>query len=184
MPEWQLGPLAALGDDALALAIVARFEAIRDAHFAGAEGINPALPVEVRALRRTEDWRVMLLLTPWMLARLFVPARAPGLPVPDAWAAAERAGQPYAVIGPAVKFTLLGAEQPAHLNYDAALGHYLVQPLVQTVWKFDTADAVFAAWNEVIATRQRVMEETRRECPWQRELSRREFFARLAGSRG
>lgn len=184
MSEWTLGALAALGDDALAPAVVARFEAIRDAHFVAVEGINSALPVEVRALRRSEDWRVMLLLTPWMLARLFVPARVPGISVPDEWGAAARTGQPYAVIGPSVAFALLGADQSAHLNYDAVLGHYLVQPLVQTVWKFDSAEAVFAAWNEVIATRMRVMEETKRDCPWQRELSRREFFGRLVGGRG
>ena len=53
---------------------------------------------------------------------------------------------------------------------------------VQSMDRYDTADAVFQAWNDVIARRVQVMEEQQHDCPWQRELSRREFF-RL-GNRG
>ncbi len=181
MRDWQLGSLAGLGDDALAKAVVARFQVIDEECFAGDPFANHALDVEVRALRRMEGWCVFLLLTPWMLARLFVPERDPGLAVPADWRASARADAPYVVIGPAVEVSLLGGAQRAHINHDPVIGHYLIQPLVQAMEKFAVADAVFGAWNEVIATRLRVMEQQQRECPWQRELSRREFFGRLAG---
>lgn len=178
---WQLGPAADLGDEALAAAVVERFRAIHEESFAAEPFANHALGIELRALRRLEGWCVCLLLTPWMLARLFLPERQPELPLPAGWAAQSRAAAPYQVIGPALDVALLGGAQKAHLNYDATLGHYLVQPLVQSLEPYADADAVFAAWNDVIAHRQQVMESQQRECPWQRELSRREFFGRLAG---
>ncbi|NCS64607.1 MAG: hypothetical protein AUJ86_05200 [Hydrogenophilaceae bacterium CG1_02_62_390] len=181
MSEWQLGSFAGLDDRALAEAVVARFQAIRDDNFTDNPDINPTLGIEVRALRRLDGWRIFLILTPWMLARIFLAERDPGMTIAREWQAAARTDAPYVVIGPALKLTLVGGDQLAHLNYDRSLGHYLVQPLVQTMDKFTSADAVFQAWNEVIATRQRVMEEQQRDCPWQRELSRREFFTRFPG---
>ncbi|MDP2155438.1 MAG: [NiFe]-hydrogenase assembly chaperone HybE, partial [Sulfuricella sp.] len=109
--------------------------------------------------------------------------RDPGLRIPAGWSAAERAVAPFLVIGPLLDFTILGGEQKAHLNYLPELGHFLLQPLVQSMERFESADAVFAAWDEVIKTRDRVMEEQKRECGWQKEVSRREFFSRLAGNR-
>jgi len=44
---------------------------------------------------------------------------------------------------------------------------------------FKTPDEVFNAWNEVIKTRNRVIEEQSRRCEWHQEVSRREFFAKL-----
>ena len=181
MTDWQLSPAANLGDEAMAGVVVARFRAIHDEFLADDAFANHALGIEVRALRRLEGWCVFLLLTPWMLARLFLPERQPGLPLPAGWEAAARAGAPYLVIGPAQEINLLGGPQRAHLNYDAALGHYLVQPLVQALEPYADADAVFAAWDQVIAHRLQVMESQQRECPWQREVSRREFFGRVAG---
>ncbi|MDD5331120.1 MAG: hypothetical protein PHX38_14065, partial [Sulfuricella sp.] len=103
--------------------------------------------------------------------------------IPPGWAAAERAASPFLVIGPLLDFTILGGAQKAHLNYLPELGHFLLQPLVQSMEGYASADAVFAAWNEVIKTRDRVMEEQQRECGWQKEVSRRELFGRLAGYR-
>ncbi len=183
MPEtaWQLSAVAALDDEAVAAAVEARFGEIRDA-FAEEELGNPGLPVLVRAVRRTEGWCVFLLLTPWMLSRVFLPESQPALSLPEGWSAAERTGQPYQVIGPALPLSLASGTQRAHLNHDPLLGHHLVQPLVQALAQFDSADAVFGAWNEVIATRDRVMAEQKRDCPWQKEVSRREFFSRLVRS--
>lgn len=180
---WTLGTLAELDDRALAAAVKACFNEIYQQHFSSEWLVNHALPVEIRALRHSDGWCVFLLLTPWMMARVFLPERDPGLSLPPGWQAAERAGAPFVVIGPLLDFTILGGAQKAHLNYLPELGHFLLQPLVQSMEQFDGADAVFAAWNEVIQTRDRVMEEQKRECGWQREVSRREFFARLAGSR-
>lgn len=179
-PAWRMSALTAGDDAALTQAIEGRFREIRDS-FADEPIGNPALPVMLRALRRQEGWCIFLLLTPWMMARLFVPQELPALPVPDGWTATERQGEPYCVIGPALELTLSSGSQRAHLNHDPVLGHYLIQPLVQAMDQFADADAVFAAWNTVIATRDRVMAETKRECSWQKEVSRREFFSRLAG---
>jgi len=183
MSDWRLGKVETLGDAALCRAVIDRFSTIRDRDFADDPFINRSLAIEIRALRRMETWCVFLVLTPWMLARIFLPERDPGLRVPIGWLAGQRADAPYEVIGPCLELALLGGMQQAHINYDEILGHYLVQPLVLTMARFDRADAVFQAWNEVIATRQKVMEEQRRDCPWQRELSRREFFARFSGHR-
>lgn len=181
MSEWRVSGLIELDDQALAAAVVARFQTIRDDCFADTPDINPALGIEVRALRRMDGWCIFLVLTPWMLARIFLPERDPDLAIPSEWQAAARSDAPHVVIGPALKLNLVGGSQLTHLNYDRLFGHYLVQPLVQVMDKFASADAVFQSWNEVIATRQRVMEEQQRDCPWQRELSRREFFTRLPG---
>lgn len=179
--DWRLGAAAGLPDDAFVGAVERRFGQIYDAVFAADPWVNHDLPIELRARRETPPWRVFLLLTPWMLARLFLPRRSPNLPVPPGWRADERADDGYAVIGPAVQVELCGALQAAHVNYDAELGHYLIQPLVQSMEPYAHAEEVFAAWDAVLTTRQRVMDESRRECVWQRELSRREFLARLRG---
>lgn len=175
MADWQLANLPP-DDTQLAQTVESVFTAIHQEQMAGAEGVNGALPVEVRALRQADGWRVMLLLTPWMLARLYLPETAPSIEVPPDWQAEARAGKPYEVIGPPCRFTLFGGEQKAHLNYHPGLGHYLVLPIAQAMEKYAAAGEVFAEWNGVLATRDRVMAEGKRECPAQREMSRREFF--------
>lgn len=181
---WQLAAFAA-GDDAEVIgAVEARFRGLHEAVFAGSLDCNHALPVRVSALRRVEDWRVFLLLTPWMMSRLFLPLRPPRIALPSGWSAESRRGQAYVVIGPAVRLTLGTGEQSAHLNHDRVVGHYLIQPLVQAMDAYESADQVYSAWNEVIATRDRVMVEQQRDCPWQAEVSRREWFARVLGGKG
>ena len=151
-----------------------------------ATGLHPALtlnrdlPIEIRALRHTGNWRVFLLLTPWHLARVFVPKEPPaGLEPPEEWGAEQRSGAPYAVIGPAFQLDVLGGTESAHLNFDPRLGHFFLQPLIQNMRPFRTADTAFAAWHEVIRVRDRNMAEFQKRCPWQEQVSRREFFARL-----
>lgn len=178
---WQLSAVAAGADVAVISSVEARFRQIHEAAFAASMDCNHALPVQVHALRQAEDWWVFLLLTPWMMSRLFLPQRQPRLPLPSGWAAADRQHLAYVVIGPTLEMTLASGVQRAHLNYDAVLGHYLIQPLVQAMEAYQSGDQVFSAWNEVIATRDRVMAEQQRDCPWQKEVSRREWFSRLLG---
>ena len=176
---WQVGSLAT-ADDAQVMADVREcFANLYRLHFSDDWQVNHDLPVDVRAFRRSEGWCVFLLLTPWMMARIYLPERDPGLALPPGWSAAERAAAPFVVIGPTLSFAMLGGEQKAHLNYLAGLGHFLVQPLVQSMNAYASADAVFEAWNDVITTRARAMEQMQRECVWQREVSRREFFSRF-----
>jgi hypothetical protein len=180
---WKLGALPKRDDQAVIAAVGGCFGEIYRKYFSGEFLVNHNLPVEVRAFRRSDGWCVFLLLTPWMMARVFLSERDPGLRVPAGWSAAERAAASFTVIGPLLDFTIMGGAQKAHLNYLPELGHFLLQPLVQSMERFDSAAAVFAAWDEVIKTRDRVMEEQKRECGWQKEVSRREFFARLMGNR-
>ncbi|MDD5058787.1 MAG: [NiFe]-hydrogenase assembly chaperone HybE [Sideroxydans sp.] len=176
---WQLGE-AHRGDDQTVIAAVRRsFGEIYTQYFRNEFLVNHDLPIEVRAFRRSDGWCVFLLLTPWMMARVFLPERDPGLPVPNGWSADERAAASFLVIGPQLEFPLLGETLKAHLNYQPGLGHFLLQPLVQSMQQYESASAVFAAWDEVIKKRDRVMEEQKRECGWQKEVSRREFFGFL-----
>lgn len=172
---WQLGEFP--GDERAVIAAVSKsFGEIYRKHFSNEFQVNHDLPIEIRAFRRSDGWCVFLLLTPWMMARVFLPERDHGLPVPAGWSAGERAAAPFHVIGPQLDFTMLGEKLKAHLNYLPELGHFLLQPLVQSMGRYESASAVFAAWDEVIETRDRVMEEQKRECGWQKEVSRREFL--------
>ena len=181
--SWKLGTLPPSDDQTVIAAVRDCFGETYRNYFSDQFLVNHNLPIEVRAFRRSDDWCVFLLLTQWMMARVFLPERDPGLSIPTGWNVSERNEAPFLVIGPPLNFTILGGEQKAHLNYLPELGHFLLQPLVQSMEQYDSADAVFAAWDEVIKTRDRVMEEHKRECGWQREVSRREFFARFLGNR-
>ncbi|QIK38221.1 [NiFe]-hydrogenase assembly chaperone HybE [Caldichromatium japonicum] len=177
-PSWQL--FQELDDDrALVERVIALHAALRNEILAGDPMLNPKLPIEVRALRRIDDWRALLLLTPWMLARLFFPLRVPAIELPTGWSAAEQQGAAYQVLGPRMCFDLLGQPQQAHLGYLQGLGHYLLQPICLNLEPYPDADAVFAAWADVIRVRDEHMEAARRDCPLQREISRRELFKRL-----
>jgi len=138
--------------------------------------INDGMGIEVRARRQLEGWNLLLLLTPWMLARLLTPRADPGIALPAGWDAGSRRGEAPLVLGPEVGFELMGQSHKAHLNYHAGLGHYLLQPLILNMSNFQSADEVFAAWNGVIRRRDANMEQRRVECPWQKEVSRREFM--------
>ena len=46
---------------------------------------------------------------------------------------------------------------------------------------YDSPEAVYHAWEQVIRTRDGNMERYRKDCPWQKEVSRRELFTRLGG---
>jgi hypothetical protein len=80
-----------------------------------------------------------------------------------------------------VILAILGQSQQAHLNYHPLLGHYLLQPIALNMEPYASPEAVFEEWNQVIRTRDENMEKHRRDCPWQKEVSRRELFERLRG---
>ncbi|WP_420825161.1 hypothetical protein [Thiospirillum jenense] len=66
-----------------------------------------------------------------------------------------------------------------HLNYHVKLGHYLLQPLCLRMEDYTDANAVFNEWGAVIQIRDTNLAQTQRDCPLQREISRRELFRRL-----
>lgn len=177
--RWAL-TLAEQSDEAFVVILQEVWTNVYHEHFADELlVVNHDLPIEIRALRHTDPWRIALLLTPWMLSRLFSPLREPGIALPAGWHENERLNAPYTVIGPLIDFTVLEQPQKAHLNYHRRLGHYLLQPLVQSMQRYNSADAVFAAWGNVIRARDEHIRARKLHAPWQQEVSRREFFSRF-----
>ncbi len=176
---WQVCRPDLTEDSSLTTEVLAVHQAILDGPLAGDPMLNRALVIQQRALRRIEDWRVLLLLTPWMLARLLFPDQPPAFELPSGWTARERSQADYLVLGPNLRFDLLGHAQQAHLNYHPRLGHYLLQPICLDMEAYRDADAVFEDWNQVIRTRDENMEKAKRDCAMQKEISRRELFRRL-----
>jgi hypothetical protein len=86
------------------------------------------------------------------------------------------------VLGPRLAFDLLGQPQQAHINYHPRLGHYLIQPICLDMQPYLAPAVVFEAWNQVIRIRDENMERARRDCPLQREVSRRELFRGSSGT--
>ncbi len=180
--DWETYPPGLADDAALGTAVLEAHEAILRVELAGEPMLNTSLGIELRALRRIEGWRVLLLLTPWMLARLLFPDEPPAITLPDGWSAGERKGGGYLVLGPRITFQLLSQPQQAHLSYDARLGHYLLQPICLDMEPYPDAEAVFEEWGRVIRVRDENMERAKRDCPLQTEISRREIFRRLRQS--
>lgn len=175
---WQF-PEAGLEDDARLV------DAVREVHasilaesFADESLINGALQIQCRAFRRVGPWRMLLVLTPWMLARLLFPEREPDLAIPEGWAADQRRNADYQVLGPAVEINMLSQPLKVHLGYHVRLGHYLLHPLCLNMQGFEDGEAVFEAWNDVIRTRDANLERLQSECPMHQEVSRRELFRR------
>ena len=182
-PAWSL-TVGNESDETFSGRVVRAFKDIYAQHFTGDLSLaNHDLPIDVRALRHTDPWRIALLLTPWMLARLFSPLRSPNVSLPEAWSAAERSDASYTVIGPPIAFAVLGQRQTAYINYHPQLGHYLIQPLVQSMQRYASAEAVYEAWSDVIRIRDEAIRARQLECQWQTEISRREFFTRLRSHR-
>ena len=149
---------------------------IYDQYFAKDPMVNSTLGFQLHGYRHTEQWRIVLILTPWMLSRLLFPEQPPDIEIPDGWSAAERMGADYQLLGPCVNLDWQGK---AHLNYHPQLGHYLLQPIALNMQPYATPDEAFRAWNDVIKTRDENMQQMQRECPWQQEVSRREFLGGL-----
>ena len=178
---WQPCPVSVGDADAFSSVLKGVYTDLYRESFADEPFVNHGLPIQVRSFRNTEGWAVCLLLTPWMLSRVFATDVDPGITLPAGWSVEERYGESPSVLGPMVTFALLGAEQKAHLNYHAQLGHYLIHPLIQSMNEFDSAESAFTAWREVIERRDRFAREHNKNCGWQAEVSRREFFTKLSG---
>ncbi len=177
--DWIPGPEILQQDEMLNNLVTSVFGDIYERSFADDPLINHRLPIEIRALRDVDDWRVFLLLTPWMLSRVYVRSDEASINVPPAWQVENRINEPYLVVGPQVGFCLLEHEQLAHLNFHPELGHYLVQPLILRMDQYSSAGEVYRDWNTVIETRDENMKKRQAECRCQEEISRREFFTRM-----
>lgn len=174
MSNWQL---IQIDDENLITGVIEAFSRLYRIYFVHDLLVNHHFPIEIRAFRHTDIWRIFLLLTPWTLARVFIPTKSPKIELPFGWTAVERLGAPITLIGPTVSFEILSGTERAHICYHPVLGHYLMQPLIQSMETFATPEDAFRAWNEMISCPQ--AEQPCKKCEWQQELSRREFFAPL-----
>ncbi len=174
MSGWITRPHGLESDEALAEAVAAYHRELYATRFKEDPAVNHRLPVHVRNVQHSKPWRIALLLTPWMLARLWTADTTPPVAIPDGWSAEDRRESDYTVLGPAVALEQLGGQR-AHLNYAPPLGHYLLQPLVLSMEGYSDADAVFAAREEVLRTRQARREQLERESGF----SRRAFICGL-----
>lgn len=166
-------------DTSLLTAVREEYLHIYTSYFADELDINHQLPILTHAFRRLEQWRVFLLLTPWMLARLFVPDDDPGIQLPPEWLASACVGREYQMLGPSVELALLTGKQRAHLNYSPLIGHYLLHPLILSMSGYTTPEEVFSAWNRVIQARNQNLERMHKRNPLQEEITRRELFSGL-----
>ncbi len=179
---WKTFPQHPARDRTLIDAVLAAHREILRTSMSGMPGLNSSLDVRERAFRHIDGWGVLLVLTPWMLVRLLFPDDPPAIELPAGWSAEERRSAEYTVLGPRLEFELMGQSQWAHLNYHRDLGHYLLQPICLDVAPYHNAEAVFAAWDQIIDIRDANMEQAKRDCPLQKEVSRREFFGRWISS--
>lgn len=182
MSEWQI--LQADSPEAALAAVLDAFQSIYRRYLADDLMLNHQLPFGMRGWQQHDDWYEGILLTPWMLAHVYFPRQPPVEPLAEGWEAESRAAADYRVIGPLLDFDI-GEERPsAHVNYDPAIGHYLLRPLIQSLAKYRTADEVYAAWDGVLAARQayRRQLEEERQAKAQEPVSRREFMTRWVRS--
>lgn len=118
-------------------------------------GVNHHLKVELRGLKLVDGWVTGFLLTPWMLCSIYIPVlKTPDIIIEDEWLPEVRKNQDYVVIGPLKTFLLGESEQKANLNFDQLIGHYLLQPLVQIMDKYEDNAQAFSAWSDVIKFRE------------------------------
>ncbi len=148
--EWQLLPPHLNSEMRFKMALLVTHRQIYNRHFALEPGVNPALGFHLLGYRRTENWRIVFALTPWMLSRLLFAETPPVIEIPDGWRSEQRLETDYQLLGPLVDLPLETGGTQAHLNFHSILGHYLVQPLTLNMQQYANAREVLKAWNHVI----------------------------------
>jgi hypothetical protein len=136
---------------------------------------NRSLGFHLHAYRRTSGWRVVLILTPWMMSRLLFPENDPHIVIPEGWSGEERCGTDYQALGPSLRLGWSGNYMQSHLNFHARLGHYLLQPILMNMQNFNTPQEAFETWNRMIKRRDGNVKRMQSKCPWQEEVTRRVF---------
>ncbi|MES9994096.1 MAG: [NiFe]-hydrogenase assembly chaperone HybE [Candidatus Thiodiazotropha sp.] len=178
---WQLLPAELNDDELFKRALIEVHQEIYNEHFSDDPLSNSELGFHLHAYRRTSGWRVVLILTPWMLSRLLFPENNPHILIPEGWSGEERYGTDYQALGPSLRLGWSGNYMQSHLNFHARLGHYLLQPILMKMQNYGSPQEAFEAWNGKIKTRDENMKRMQRECPWQEEVSRRDLLNNYLG---
>lgn len=144
---------------------------------------NSAIGYAWRGPGEADGWFNAYVLTPWMLARVFIPRRSPGVDLPVQWEARARKGEPYRLIGPALEVPVGEELHRLHLQWVPGFGHLFLQPLVQNLNRYADEAAVWAAWDGVLDAREQSRQErlARLQQP-DPAASRREFLRRMLGA--
>jgi hypothetical protein len=179
---WQSLPAHLQSDMRFQLALLVAHRQIYDRHFAQEPMSNPALGFHLHGYRRSDIWRIVLILTPWMFSRLLFAETPPAIEIPEGWRADQRKDADYVLLGPMIDPQPQTGEIKSHLNYHTTLGHYLLQPIALNMQQYASAEQVFEAWNRVILSRDENLKRMEQECAWQREITRRELFRTLKGT--
>ena len=186
MPEqrqWQLLPPHLQSDMRFQMALLVAHRRIYDRWFADQPSVNPQLGFHLRGYRRNANWRILLMLTPWMLSRLLFPEQAPDIVIPQGWSAQEQQDADYQWLGPVVHLDWDEGELEAHLSYQETLGHYLLQPLALNMRPYASHREAFTAWDPASESRDESLQRMERKRSWQREITRRDFPHRLVVNR-
>jgi hypothetical protein len=183
MPEsnWQVLPPHLHSEMRFKMALLIAHRQIYNRHFALQPEANPALGFHLHGYRCTENWRIILALTPWMFVRLLFAESPPDIEIPDGWLSEQRRTMDYQLLGPMVDLPLETGGTKAHLNYHPTLGHYLLQPIALNMRNYASAREAFEARNLVIESRDERLRQMEQQCSWQQEVSRREFLGALRG---
>jgi hypothetical protein len=160
------------------MALLVAHRQIYDRCFAADPMANRTLGFHLHGYRQVDNWRIILALTPWMLSRLWFADTPPDIEIPDGWRAEQRADADYQLLGPVIDLPGELGGGKAYLNYHPTLGHYLLQPIALNMESYGSAEEAFKAWNLVIESRDEKMKQMERECPWQKEVLRRELFTK------
>ena len=146
MPEtgWQTLPQHLHSEMRFNLALLIAHRQIFDQHFAADPSVNRALGFHLNGYRRQGQWRIIQILTPWMLANLWFADSPPEIALPESLLA-DPDHQP---LGPVIDLPEKMGGGKAHLNYHPTLGHYFVQPLSLNLADYDDAQSVFEALSQ------------------------------------
>ncbi|MBT2968954.1 MAG: hypothetical protein B6D72_06465 [gamma proteobacterium symbiont of Ctena orbiculata] len=183
MPEttWQRLPVELDEDDRFKRVLIEVHKEIYNQYFSDDPLINSNLGFHLHAYRRTSGWRVVLILTPWMLSRLLFPEHDPHIVIPEGWSDEERCGTDYQVLGPSLRLGWSGNYMQSHLNFHTRLGHYLLQPILMNMHNYNSPQEAFEAWNRLIRNRGENMKQMESKRPWQEEVSRRDVVPNYRG---
>jgi hypothetical protein len=169
--RWQLLPKALADDTKFKQALINVHRDIYDEFFEDNPLINSSLGFHLHDYQRTSGWRVVLILTPWMMSRLLFPENNPHIVIPDGWSGEERCSTDYQVLGPSLRLGWSGNYMQSHLNFHAQLGHYLIQPILMNMQNYKTPQAALAAWNAIIRRRDAKINRRQLSCPCQEEFT-------------
>lgn len=147
MPDtgWQTLPQHLHSEMRFNLAVLIAHRQIFDQHFATDPSVNRALGFHLNGYRQQGLWRIIQILTPWMLANLWFAESTPEIALSES----QRAKADNQPLGPAIDLPEVLCGGKAHLNYHPTLGHYLVQPIHLDLADHDDAQSVFEALSEV-----------------------------------